>query len=420
MLSYMKDILAVIMGGGAGRRLYPLTKLRAKPAVPLAGYYRLIDIPMSNCINSGINRIYVLTQFNSVSLHRHVVRTYQFDSFSGGWVRILAAQQTPASQAWYQGTADALRQQLGQLQVRNPRDILILSGDHLYRMDYSLFAQFHTVHEADITVAAQPVSAQDASRMGILKADKDNRITDFVEKPPLDQLDNLDSVKGSKPYLASMGIYIFRAETLVDILNTEKGSDFGHDIIPAAITNGMRVYSYPFNGYWMDIGTVKSFYDINLALAGPNPPFDTFSAEWPIYTRPRYLPGSRVLDSSLMRVLLAPGCRLDETAIADSVIGLRSIINKGAHLHRVIMMGADKFETLVELDENKRLGLPNIGIGAGSVIEGAILDKNVRIGRNVVIRNHIGSDDSEGETYCVRDGIVVIPKGIVIPDNTII
>lgn len=420
MLSYMKDILAVIMGGGAGKRLYPLTKLRAKPAVPLAGYYRLIDIPMSNCINSGINRIYVLTQFNSVSLHRHVVRTYQFDSFSGGWVRILAAQQTPASQAWYQGTADALRQQLFQLQVRNPRDILILSGDHLYRMDYSLFAQFHSTHEADITIAAQPVAAQDASRMGILKADGDNRVIDFVEKPPADKLDHLDSIKGPKPYLASMGIYIFRAETLEEILNSETGSDFGSDIIPAAIAMGLRVYAYPFSGFWMDIGTIRSYYEINLAMAGPNPPFDTFSAEWPIYTRPRYLPGSRVLDSSLLRVLLAPGCRLEQSAITDSVIGLRSIIHKGAHLHRVITMGADDFETMAQLEENARLGLPNIGVGAGSVIEGAILDKNVRIGRNVVIRNHMGFEDIETETYAIVDGIVVVPKGVVIPDNTII
>jgi glucose-1-phosphate adenylyltransferase len=420
MLSYMKSILAVIMGGGSGTRLYPLTKLRAKPAVPLAGYYRLIDIPMSNCINSGINRIYVLTQYNSVSLHRHVTRTYQFDSFSGGWVRILAAQQTPDNMDWYQGTADALRQQLSQIQVRNPRDVLILGGDHLYRMDYSIFAQFHTAHEADITIGVQPVTAYEASSLGILKADADNRITNFVEKPPEDKLDNMDSIKGPKPYLASMGIYIFRLETLVDILNTETGSDFGNDIIPAAINQGLRVYAYPFNGFWMDIGTIKSYYDINLALAGPNPPFDTFSAEWPIYTRPRYLPGSRVLDSSLVRVLLAPGCRLSQCAIADSVIGLRSIINEGAHLHRIVMLGADDFETLAEIDNNKNLGIPPIGVGPGSVIEGAILDKNVRIGRNVVIRSHKGSENTETEMYAVRDGIVVVPKGVVIPDNTII
>jgi glucose-1-phosphate adenylyltransferase len=420
MLSYMRNILAVIMGGGAGTRLYPLTKLRAKPAVPLAGHYRLIDIPMSNCINSGINRIYVLTQYNSVSLHRHVVRTYQFDSFSGGWVRILAAQQTPDNMDWYQGTADALRQQLSQIVVRNPRDVLILGGDHLYRMDYSLFAQFHTSHEADITIAAQPVTGLEASRLGILKADSENKITDWVEKPPEDQLDGLESIKGDKPYLASMGIYIFRLETLAQILEEEEGSDFGHDIIPAAITKGLNVYAYPFSGYWIDIGTIKAYYEVNLDLAGPNPSFDTFSAEWPIYTRPRYLPGSRILDSSLYRVLLAPGCRLKKCAIDESVIGLRSIVNEGAHLHRIVMLGADDYETLVELDENKANGLPDIGVGAGSVIEGAILDKNVRIGHNVVIRNHSHTPDMETEMYSIRDGIVVVPKGVVIPDNTII
>ena len=217
-----------------------------------------------------------------------------------------------------------------------------------------------------------------------------------------------------------MGIYIFSLETLVDILESEQGSDFGSDIIPAAIAKGLRVYAYPFSGFWMDIGTIKSYYDINLALAGPNPPFDTFSAEWPIYTRPRYLPGSRVLDSSLVRVLLAPGCRLDQCAVADSVIGLRSMVNEGAHLHRVIMLGADNYETLVELDENRDSGVPAMGVGAGSVIEGAILDKNVRIGRNVVIRNHNDSEDRETEMYNILDGIVVVPKGVVIPDNTII
>ncbi len=420
MLSFMKDTLAVIMGGGAGTRLYPLTKLRAKPAVPLAGYYRLIDIPISNCINSGINRIYVLTQFNSVSLHRHVVRTYQFDSFSGGWVRILAAEQTPASQSWYQGTADALRKQLFQLQVPEPRNIVILAGDHLYRMDYSLFVQFHATNEADITIAVQPVSAEDAPRMGILKADSDGRIADWVEKPSKEKLKDLASLDGSRPYLASMGIYVFRTHTLTEILREETGSDFGKHIIPAAIEKGLRVFVYPFEDYWEDIGTMRAFYKANLALAGPEPPFDFFAPEWPIYTRARYLSGSRVLDSSIRRVVLAPGCRINNAAVADSVIGLRSIVNPGAHLHRVVMMGADYYETLAQIEENEHLGLPNIGVGPGSVVEAAILDKNVRIGRNVVIRNHEGSEDVETDTYVVRDGIVVVPKGVVIPDNTVI
>ncbi len=420
MLSFMKDALAVILGGGAGTRLYPLTKLRAKPAVPLAGHYRLIDIPISNCIHSGIKKMYVLTQFNSVSLHRHVVRTYQFDNFSDGWVRILAAEQTPISKSWYQGTADALRKQLFQIQVPSPRDVLILSGDHLYRMDYAEFLRFHNVNEADITIAVKPVDAEDAPRMGILKADKDGRIVDFMEKPTVDELDGLESLDGDKPYMASMGIYVFRSKTLVDMLRNETGSDFGKHIIPAAIEKGKRVFAFRFDGYWEDIGTIEAFYRVNLALTQQDPPFDLFSAEWPIYTRARYLPGSQVVDSNLMRVLLAPGCNINRATIADSVIGLRSYISQGAHLHRVVMMGGDGFESIIEKEENRRLGLPDIGVGAGSVIENAILDKNVRIGKNVVIRNHAGVEDVETDTYVVRDGIVVVPKGVVIPDNTVI
>jgi glucose-1-phosphate adenylyltransferase len=420
MLSFMKDTLGVIMGGGAGTRLYPLTKLRAKPAVPLAGYYRLIDIPMSNCINSGINGIYVLTQFNSVSLHRHIVRTYRFDTFSGGWVRILAAEQTPNNESWYQGTADALRKQLFQLQVPEPRNILILAGDHLYRMDYSLFVQFHERNQADITIAAQPVTAADAPRLGILKADSDGRITEWQEKPSAEDLPNLASGDGVKSHLASMGIYVFAANSLVETLREESGSDFGSEIIPAAIKKGLRVYAYPFEGYWEDIGTMRSFYEVNLALAGPNPPFDFFAPEWPIYTRPRFLSGSRVIDSSIRRVVLAPGCRLDNAMVADSVVGLRSIINPGAHLRKVVMMGADYYETMAQIEENRRLGLPNMGVGEGSVIENAILDKNVRVGRNVVIRNHRDSEELETENYVIKDGLVIVPKGVTIPDGTVI
>ena len=404
MMGFMKDTLGVIMGGGAGTRLYPLTKLRAKPAVPLAGYYRLIDIPMSNCINSGINGIYVLTQFNSVSLHRHVVRTYQFDTFSGGWVRILAAEQTPGNESWYQGTADALRKQLFQLQVPEPRNIVILAGDHLYRMDYSLFVQFHESSQADITIAAQPVTAADALRLGILKADSDGRISEWREKPSAEEL----------PSLAS------GAKSLVDTLRAESGSDFGSEIIPAAIKKGLRVYAYPFKGYWEDIGTMRAFYEANLAFARPNPPFDFFAPEWPIYTRPRYLSGSRVLDSAVRRVVLAPGCRLDNATVADSIVGLRSIINPGAHLGKVVMMGADYYETMAQIEQNRRLGLPDMGVGEGSVIENAILDKNVRIGRNVVIRGDRHAEDLATENYVIKDGLVIVPKSVVIPDGTII
>ncbi|MBN1488225.1 MAG: glucose-1-phosphate adenylyltransferase [Anaerolineae bacterium] len=416
----MKDVLGVIMGGGAGTRLYPLTKLRAKPAVPLAGYYRLIDIPISNCIHSGVNRIHILTQFNSVSLHRHVTQTYRFDRFSGGWVQLLAAEQTPVSSSWYQGTADALRKQLYQIQVPRPEDVLILSGDHLYRMDYSKFVQFHKEKEADITIAVKPATADEATRFGILKADEASRIHSFREKPPMEELDGLESLPGDKPYMGSMGIYVFRTKTLVNILRTETGSDFGKHIIPAAIEKGLKVYAYPFGGYWEDIGTIRAFYEVNLELAHPNARFDLYQAEWPIYTRPRHLPGSRVIDSSLTQVLLAPGCQIERAAITGSVVGLRSVVHPGAHLHKVVMMGADYYETEATKQENSRVGLPNIGVGEGSVIEDAILDKNARIGRNVVIRSHKGQPDEEQESYMIRDGIVVIPKNITLPDGTII
>jgi len=416
----MKDVLGIILAGGTGSRLYPLTKLRAKPAVPLAGHYRLIDIPISNCINSRLNHIYVLTQYNSVSLHRHITRTYQFDSFSGGWVRILAAEQTPASSSWYQGTADALRKQLFQLQVPQAKHMVILSGDHLYRMDYSEFVRFHIEHDADITVAVKPVTATGATRFGILKADENGRIESFVEKPPRDELDGLESVAGSRPYMGSMGIYVFRSKTLIEMLRTEEGSDFGHHIIPAAIDDGVPVYAYPFEGFWRDIGTMRSFYEVNLNLASPDPAFDFYDAKWPIYTRARYLPGSRIIDSDMRQVFVAPGTVIEQATIRQSVIGLRSVVRPGAHLHRVMMMGADYYETDDDRDENARMGLPNIGVGQGSVIEGAILDKNVRVGRNVVIRNHEGEEDQETASYMIRDGLVVVPKNITIPDNTII
>lgn len=420
MKADMHGVLGLILGGGAGTRLYPLTKLRAKPAVPLAGHYRLIDIPISNCIHSGINRIYVLTQFNSVSLHRHITRAYHFDNFSGGWVRILAAEQTPKSEGWYQGTADALRKQLFQLQVPNSTDMIILSGDHLYRMDYSKFIRFHREHEADITIAVKPVGAEDTSRFGILKADEESRIENFVEKPPIDELDGLESLPGDTPYMGSMGIYVFRSEVLIATLRDESGSDFGHHIIPAAIKKGMRVYAYPFEGYWEDIGTMRAFYEVNLDLASANPAFDFFDANWPIYTRARYLPGSRIIDSDIRQVVVAPGAIIEEAAIRQSVVGLRSIVRAGAHLHRVVMLGADYYESAAEKAENRKLGLPDIGVGPGSVIEAAILDKNVCIGRNVVIRNHAGEPDVETKSYTIKDGIVVIPKNITIPDGTII
>ncbi|HRT31989.1 MAG TPA: glucose-1-phosphate adenylyltransferase [Anaerolineae bacterium] len=416
----VQDVVSVILGGGAGTRLYPLTKVRAKPAVPLAGHYRLIDVPISNCIHSGIDRIYVLTQFNSESLHRHITRTYVFDNFSTGSVRILAAEQTPSSSSWYQGTADALRKQLFQLQASRSKETLILSGDHLYRMDYSDFVAAHRDANADITIAVHPVSPEEAPEFGILQADAESRIVRFVEKPAPDHLKGLESYTGDKPYTASMGIYVFRSQLLYDMLRQESGSDFGKHLIPAAIEQGLNVRAYRFDDYWEDIGTIEAYYKANLALTTSNPPFDFFDADWPIYTRPRYLPGSRIIDSDMQQVFIAPGCIVDQSTIRSSVVGLRSVLCPGAHLHRVVMMGADYYETETERAENRRLGIPDVGVGEGSVIEGAILDKNVRIGRNVVIRSHAGEPDSETKSYVIRDGIVVIPKDTVVPDGTII
>lgn len=416
----MHDVVSVILGGGAGTRLYPLTKVRAKPAVPLGGHYRLIDIPISNCIHSGIDRIYVLTQFNTESLHRHISRTYVFDNFSRGSVRILAAEQTPSSTSWYQGTADALRKQILQLQSAKSKETLILSGDHLYRMDYSDFVAAHRDNDADITIGVHPVLPEEASQFGILQADADSRIIRFVEKPPRENLAGLESFSGERPYTASMGIYVFRSQLLYDMLRQETGSDFGKHLIPAAIEQGLNVRAYRFDGYWEDIGTIEAYYNANLALTSSHPPFDLFDAEWPIYTRPRYLPGSRIMDSDMQQVFIAPGCVVEQSTIRSSVVGLRSVLRPGSHLHRVVMMGADYFETDAEIAENKRLDRPNIGVGEGSVIEGAILDKNVRIGRNVVIRNHAGEPDSETKSYVIRDGIVVIPKDMAIPNGTII
>ena len=417
----IRDVLALILGGGRGARLYPLTRLRAKPAVPLGGKYRLIDIPISNCINSGIHRIYVLTQFLSASLHRHIYETYKFDSFSGGFVHILAAEETARGMDWYQGTADAVRKQLPRFVHPRIEDTLILSGDHLYRMDYERFVELHRDKRADVTVAVQPVASADTSRLGILKTDEDGRITDFREKPPPDELEGLESLSDSdKPFLASMGIYIFRSDVLREILEESDAEDFGNQIIPAAIEN-RRVYAFPFEGYWADIGTVRAFYEANLALTLPDPPFDFYEPQRPIYTRPRFLPPSCADGCDLERTVLAEGCLIKESDIRESVVGLRSIIGSDVRIARTVMMGADFYETPERRAENRRLERPDVGIGRGSSIEGAIIDKNARIGEGVVIRPHPSDEDMvETENYVIRGGIVVIPKNAVIPDGTVI
>ena len=417
----IRDVMALILGGGRGTRLYPLTKLRAKPAVPIGGKYRLIDIPISNCLNSGIHKIYVLTQFLSASLHRHIYQTYKFDVFSGGFVYILAAEETPSGMDWYQGTADAVRKQLPRFAHSRVEDLLILSGDHLYRMDYAEFVELHREKRADVTIAVQPVARANAPRFGILKTNGNGRITSFHEKPRPDELDGLESIPDSdEPYMASMGVYLFRADMLRQVLEESDAEDFGKQIIPAAIEN-LRVYAFPFDGYWEDIGTIRALYEANLALTLPDPPFDFYDPNNPIYSRPRFLPSSRADDCRLEQTVLAEGCLIAKSDIRESVLGLRSVIGPGARVTRTVMMGADFYETPERKAENRRRGRPDVGIGRGSIVEGAIIDKNARIGEEVTIRPHApGEETVDAGNYVIQDGIVVIPKNAIIPDGTVI
>ncbi len=414
----MNDILAVILGGGQGKRLYPLTAERAKPAVPIAGKYRLIDIPLSNCINSGIYHISVLTQFLSVSLHRHIARTYNFDSFHGGAVQIWAAEQTMSNTDWYQGTADAVRKQLSEIVSVRKSHVLILAGDHLYRMDYSEMAKFHLDNDADITVAVQPVPKREASRFGLLKLDPDNRIQDFAEKPKDPEIlaSFISRDDPESPYLGSMGIYMFKMEVLADILNRdreeEKLDDFGGDIIPCLTREGARVFGYSFEGYWRDIGTIRTFYETNLELTEDKPEFDFYDPDNPVFTHPRFLPGSRLNGCTMNHVLIAEGCNAEMASIDHCVIGLRSQIGEGSKLKDTILMGADWYGTLQN-------GAP-IGIGKNCEIQGAIIDKNASIGDNVVIEPFTPNTEVDHPLYHVRDGIVVVPKGTTIPAGTVI
>jgi glucose-1-phosphate adenylyltransferase len=412
----MNDILAVILGGGRGSRLFPLTKLRSKPAVPIAGKYRLIDIPLSNCINSGIYQIDVLTQFNSHSLHRHINQTYNFDKFHTGFVEILAAEQTLESADWYQGTADALRKQIYQIRSSRAKYVLILAGDHLYRMDYAPMAEFHWKNQADITVAVQPVLREEAPRLGILKRGKDGRLSDFAEKTkdPAVLSKFVNRADKQRPFLGSMGIYLFNTQVLIGLLHDNPGfDDFGGDIIPHAIST-CAVYGFDFKGYWRDIGTIRSFYDANLELTCQNPPFNFFDSERPVYTHSRFLPGSVVEDSNLKDVLLADGCQIQQAEITHSVIGVRSVIASGTRIKDSVLMGADYYLDLDETDPTK----PCIGIGPRCHIEGAIIDKNARIGADVNIRPFPTGTDITQEKWVVQDGIVVIAKNVVLPSGT--
>ncbi len=421
----LDNIMAVVMGGGQGSRLYPLTKERAKPAVPIAGKYRLIDIPISNCINSGVFKIAVLTQYNSVSLHRHITHTYNFDMFHSGWIQIWAAEQTWVAdrthnvQEWYMGTADAVRKQITEIKSARVPFVLVLAGDHLYRMDYGKMAQFHWDKEADVTVAVQPVRREEAPRLGILKRDSDERILRFAEKPKeASLLEQMVSQKDSeRPYFGSMGIYLFNTDVLVEMLEKSDKEDFGKHIIPQAVEE-KRVYGYQYNGYWADIGTIRSFYEVNLEIASKNPPFSLIDEGWPIYTHPRFLPGSLIEEGKMKDTLIAEGCWIQKADIRSSLIGLRSQIRSGVKIKRSILMGADYYGFFRRGDEIEKDMI--LGIGRDCSIEGAIIDKNSSIGPRTIIRPFPHGVDKDEDLFIVRDGIVVIPKGTRLPPDTVI
>ena len=427
-----KGVLSLILGGGVGKRLFPLTLHRSKPAVPLGGKYRLIDITVSNCINSDLHSIYVLTQYNSASLNQHIARTYRFSRFSDGFVEILAAEQTPKNPNWFQGTADAVRQVMMHIEDFDPAHVLILSGDHLYQMNYRPFIKRHEETGADLTVSVIPCDDGRASSFGLLKTDDDGRIVEFREKPPADQLPEMrvdtsrlglsaqDALR--RPYIASMGVYVFKYEALRDLLKDESKTDFGGQVIPTAITNGYNVQAYLFSGYWEDIGTISSFFNANLDLASALPKFNLFNADAPIYTRPRYLPSTKFASCEINNSLVSDGCILNHVKIRDSIIGIRARIGGGTNIEQAMLLGADYFQTIEELEEERTRGLPWIGIGENTHIRRAIIDKNVRIGSNVKILNEAGRYDFDGEngSYYIREGIVIVPKGKMITDGTII
>ena len=423
----MNEIISVILGGGAGSRLHPLTYRRAKPAVPLAGRYRLIDIPISNCINSGLNRIFVLTQFNSASLNKHIQRAYRFDRFGSGFVNVLAAEQTPISKDWFQGTADAVRRVMMHIQGHRHSHVLILSGDQLYSMDYAKMFEQHVNNNADITIATIPVNAEDATGFGILKTNEAEKITEFHEKPSLDELHDKaspvdESLKAQgRVYLASMGIYIFNKELLSSMLEENVGMhDFGREIIPAAIQEH-NVYSYPFDDYWSDIGTIRSFYEANIMLTQPRPPFNVYNPRAPLYTTVRTLPHAKISNSVIRNSIIAEASVIVESEIEDSVIGIRSYIGRNAVVKKTVMMGADYFHWHDSRLREPSQGPDLPGIGEGSFVEGAIIDRNVSIGRDCKIFNKDDvQEGGDGKNIFIRDGIIVITKNAKIEDGTVI
>jgi glucose-1-phosphate adenylyltransferase len=415
-----KTVTVLILGGGQGARLHPLTQLRSKPAVPVGAKYRLIDISISNAINSGMEQMHVLTQFNSVSLHRHIGRTYRFGAFSKGYVQILAAQQTPHGQSWFQGTADAVRQNINVIRELQNDYVLVLAGDHMYRMDYRQLLYDHVAREADVTVGVKPCSEAEIAGFGAARVDSSGQIVEFREKPATTvaragmgvspELLEAKGVRSELPYLASMGIYMFNKQALLDALDSDL-VDFGRDIIPASVGQ-RRVQAYFFKGYWRDIGTIRAFFDAHMDMVKPEPPFSFHDADWPIYTRPRYLPGARLSGCHFNHVVLGEGSRIVDSHVEDSVIGLRSEV-RGAAIKRTLIMGVDARYPDVS-------GAPPVGVGEGSELRNAIIDKNARIGRGVRILNEAGVQEADGEGWAIREGVVVVPKNSVIPDGTVI
>jgi glucose-1-phosphate adenylyltransferase len=414
------DTLAIILGGGQGSRLFPLTATRSKPAVPIGGKYRLIDVPISSCLHADIRRIYVLTQFNSASLNRHISNTYRLDRFSGGFVDILAAEQTPDNPNWYQGTADAVRQAARHFQGHHADYYLILAGDHLYRMDYAALVDAHKKQRADITIAAQPVDAETATQMGIFRFERDGKIFSFEEKPKHERLKDIGrsipadatfaTHSDSEPFMASMGVYVFSRQILLDMLEREAGLDFGRELIPGALHRYI-VKPYLYRGFWADVGTIESFYDANVMLCRPGAPFRFYDPHRPIYTHLRHLPGSRVTESRIRSAIIDEGCFLERCEVDESVVGIRTIVRAGARITRSVLLGADYFEEDAE-------GAPSLGIGRNVVLERAIVDKNARIGDGARLTNERGVEHADGDGYYIRSGIIVVPKGGVIAAGT--
>lgn len=423
------EVFTVILGGGQGTRLFPLTKQRAKPAVPLGGKYRLVDIPISNCVNSGLRRMYLMTQFNSASLHRHIALSYKFDHFSRGFVEILAAEQTLTDTSWYQGTADAVRKNLVHIMSHSFEYLLILSGDQLYRMDYRTILEQHVKSSADVTVATLPVPRDDVSGFGIMQIDAHHRIKRFVEKPkdPAVQ-DSLRlerewypklNIQGDQElFLASMGIYVFNRRALIELLDNDF-MDFGKHVIPTAIETH-RVFAFVFQGYWEDIGTIRAFFEANLELTAVLPRFNFFDMSAPIFTHPRYLPASKINGGSIDHSLISDGCIINHSTFRHCLLGIRSVVDHGSHLERTIVMGNDFYESAESISQHEADGKPRIGVGKHTRIDNAIIDKNARIGDNCCISPVGKPDEVDHPLYYIRDGIVIIPKNGVIPHGTVI